>query len=103
MDGSQQYSWLPLALQVDGGQPVEGADGLLKASQADVRVAAGGSEGAMAEQFLDQHQVGARIEQVRGKTVTQAVRRVTLGQARLLAGAVEDVAAVSTVTGPVGG
>jgi len=46
----------------------------------------------MAEQVLDQYQVSARIEQVRGKSVTQAVRRVTLGQARRGAGAVKDVA-----------
>jgi hypothetical protein len=57
----------------------------------------------MAEQFLDQHQVGAGIEQVRGKTVTQAVRRVPFGQASLGAGPVEDVARRIHRPGRVGG
>ena len=101
--GKKGNHGLGLPLPWRGRQPVERALRLLQACETDVDIAASGPDRAMAQQLLDQHQVGAGIEQVRGKTVTQAVRRVPFGQASLGAGPVEDVAAVSTVTGPVGG
>ena len=44
----------------------------------------------MAQQILDQYQVGAGIEQVGGETVSQAVRSVTVRQAGLNTGAVKN-------------
>jgi hypothetical protein len=44
----------------------------------------------MAQEVLDQHEVGARIEQVSSEAVAQTVRRITEGQASVDAGAMED-------------
>src|SRR5438105_9013735 len=73
-----------------GRQPVERALRLLKACEADVDIAAGGLDRAMAQQIPDQYQVGAGIEQVGGETVSQAVRSVTVRQAGLNTGAVKN-------------
>src|SRR5260370_28486573 len=77
-------------LSMDGRQSVERALCLLNTCETDVDVAAGAPQRAMAQQILDQHQIGAGIEQVGGKTVPQAVRGGTGGQAGLNAGAVKN-------------
>ena len=48
---------------------------LFKALDGDVGVDLGGGERGVAEQFLHTAQIGAGVEQVGGKTVTQAMRR----------------------------
>src|SRR5262249_18382994 len=89
-DAWERQSWLPLALHGDGRQAVERTTRLLNAYDTDVGIAAGGADGAMAQEILDQHQIGAGIAQVGSKTVRKAVRAVTIGQAGLGAGTVED-------------
>ena len=52
----------------------------LTALDADMRVQAGGSDGAMAQQRLQYNQIHARVKKMRGKAVTQGVGRAGLGQ-----------------------
>src|SRR5262245_38634722 len=54
-------------------------------------VAAGGVDRGMAQQLLNQHQIGAGVELMGGETMPEAVRGVTQGQAGLDAGALEDL------------
>ena len=52
-DAQERESWLRFPLPMDGRQSVERALRLLEACQADVNVAAGRSQRAMAQQILD--------------------------------------------------
>ena len=77
-----EESWLGFPLRRAGGQSVERTGGLLQAGETDVGVAAGGVDGTMAEQTLDQHQVGAGIEQVGGKTAARRGAYIRAGPPR---------------------
>ena len=49
--------------------------GFFEAVSGDVGIDLGGDQMRVAQQFLDAAQVGARIQKVRGVTVSQLVRR----------------------------
>ena len=57
--------------------------GLAYQGRGDTRVACGGLDAVVAEQNLDHAQVGASLEQVRGKAVAKHVGRDPLLQANL--------------------
>jgi hypothetical protein len=75
----------------------------LQAFGADVGVSAGGTNRLMAQQGLDEYQVGAGVEQVGGKAMPQRVWRAVLaGQAGPGAGPTKDAAYRSGGNGACG-
>ena len=70
---------------------LKGIDRLLQMPARQVQVDARSLQVGVAEQYLDRCQIGAILQQVRGKTVPQHVRTHTPVNARVLSRIIADV------------